>query len=104
MSQIDHLLSAFAQAHLARPTDLTGSEVLPTPWETWALIGLVRHRQRQLWVGEIVTTRLGGSLLALADYGYGGHPTEVPYRGPVPGLPEWEYDFHGRGCCVTHRR
>jgi hypothetical protein len=31
-----------------------------------------------------------------------GHP-QVPQSGPVPGLPEWEYYFHGKGCCLTHR-
>jgi hypothetical protein len=24
-------------------------------------------------------------------------------HGLVPGLTEWEYDFHGRGCCLSHR-
>src|SRR5262249_27557758 len=24
-------------------------------------------------------------------------------QGPVPGLPEWEYCFHGIGCCLTNR-
>jgi hypothetical protein len=36
---------------------LPAAGALPPPWESWALIGLVRHRQRQLWVGEVVTTR-----------------------------------------------
>ena len=30
------------------------------------------------------------------------HPEGVPQSGPVPGLSEWEYYFHGRGCCPTH--
>src|SRR5262249_12038996 len=30
-------------------------------------------------------------------------PQDVPQSGSVPGLPEWEYDFHGRGCCVSHK-
>src|SRR5262249_40161076 len=28
---------------------LAGPGALPSPWETWTLIGLVRHRERQLW-------------------------------------------------------
>jgi hypothetical protein len=32
-----------------------------------------------------------------------GHPEGVPQSGPVPGLPEWEYYFHGRGCSLTHK-
>ena len=30
---------------------------LPSPWETWTLIGLVRHRECQLWVADIIRTR-----------------------------------------------
>jgi hypothetical protein len=51
------------------PADLLGAVralpaagELPFPWEVWALIGLVRHRRRQVWVGEVVTTRLSSSL------------------------------------------
>ncbi|HEY8503001.1 MAG TPA: hypothetical protein VIL46_00365, partial [Gemmataceae bacterium] len=76
---------------------------LPSPWETWLLVGLVRHRARQLWVGEIVRTRLGGDLGTIARLGALGHPDAVPGRGTVPGLPEWECYFHGIGCCVTHK-
>ena len=35
----------------------------------WALIGLSRHQSRQLWVGRIVKTRLGGDLKLLAKRG-----------------------------------
>lgn len=76
---------------------------LPSPWETWTLVGLVRHRRRQLWVADIINHRLGASLLDLARRGSLGHPPERPQQGPVPGLPEWEYYFHGRGCCLTHK-
>src|SRR5262249_15137423 len=41
--------------------DPPGADDLPSPWSTWTLIGLCRHRERQLWVGEIVTNRLQGS-------------------------------------------
>jgi hypothetical protein len=110
MSPYDRLFQAFDQALQPPPTDLAiamqalpAVGLLPSPWETWVLIGLVRHRVRQLWVGEVVTSRLGGSLLDLARLGALGHPQDVPYQGPVPGLPEWEYYFHGQGCCLTHR-
>jgi hypothetical protein len=63
---------------------------LPGPWDTWTLIGLVRHRRRQLEVGEIVNTRLRTLR---------GHPR----IGLVPGLTDWEFAFHGPGCCLTHR-
>ena len=76
---------------------------LPSPWATWTLIGLVRHRRRQLWVAEVVADRLGGDPAALAEAGALAHPLDRPQRGLVPGLPEWEYFFHGIGCCLTHR-
>jgi hypothetical protein len=76
---------------------------LPSPWETWTLIGLVRHRARQLWVADIIRNRLRGTLSDLARMGALGHPEGVPQSGPVPGMPEWEYYFHGIGCCLTHR-
>jgi hypothetical protein len=104
------LYRALGQAGEALPGDLTGAVRLlpavgemPSPWETWALVGLVRHRRRQLWVGEVITTRLSGNLLDLARLMALGHPQGVPQSGTVPGLPEWEYYFHGKGCCLTHK-
>lgn len=76
---------------------------LPSPWATWTLIGLGRHRQRQLWVEKIIRTRLNGDPEQLARMGALGHPSDVPQMGTVPGLPEWEYYFHGQGCCLTHK-
>jgi hypothetical protein len=76
---------------------------LPSPWVTWTLIGLVRHRRRQLWVGEVVATRLRGDREVIAVMGALGHPPEIPRQGLVPGLTDWEYFFHGKGCCLTHR-
>jgi hypothetical protein len=32
-----------------------------------------------------------------------GHPEDIPQSGLVPGLTDWEYFFHGKGCCLTHR-
>jgi hypothetical protein len=103
------LFHALGETHRAEPLDLaTALEALPavgrlpSPWETWTLIGLIRHRRRQLWVGDVITARLGADLLELAEMGALGHPP-VHQSGPVPGLPEWEYYFHGIGCCLTHR-
>jgi hypothetical protein len=67
------------------------------------LIGLVRHRERQLWVADLIRTRLRGAPADLAAIGALGHPQGVPQSGPVPGMPEWEYYFHGRGCCLRHK-
>jgi hypothetical protein len=69
----------------------------------WVLIGLVRHRERQNWVLDLVRSRLRGGATRLARMGSLGHPEGVPQSGPVPGLPEWEFYFHGRGCCVSHK-
>jgi hypothetical protein len=76
---------------------------LPAPWATWTLIGLVRHRRRQLWVGQIVRERPGGDLGRIAGAGASGHPDGRPQQGVVPGVIGWEYYFHGCGCCLTHR-
>lgn len=104
------LLDALEQVEAGPPADLTAflharpaPGVLPSPWETWALFGLVRHRERQLWVGEVIRTRLRGHPRALAAGGALGHPEGVPGHGTVPGLPEWEYYFHGKGCRLTHK-
>jgi hypothetical protein len=73
-----------------------------SPWHFWALVCFARHRSRQIWVADIVKYRLRGELEVLAKTGALGHP-DVPQSGIVPADPEWEYYFHGRGCCLTHR-
>lgn len=107
--KIDRLLAAFRRAREGPPHDVAAfvrqlpePGALPSPWETWTLIGLVRHRERQLWVAEIIRTRLGGDLHELSALGSMGHPPGEGV-GSVPGLPEWEYRFHGIGCCITHK-
>jgi len=60
---------------------------LPLPEETWTLIDLVRHYERQQWLGQIVRENLKGH----------------EGSGIVPGLIDWEYRFHGIGCELTHR-
>jgi hypothetical protein len=110
MATFDSLWHAFEQA-LGEPTDDLATAIhalpdvgrLPSPWATWTLIGLVRHRRRQLWVGQVVATRLQGELESIARMGAFGHPEDIPQHGLVPGLTDWEYFFHGGGCCLTHR-
>ncbi len=104
------LRNAFRQAFRCPSSDLESAlgtlpdaEYLPSPWVTWTLIGLSRHRRRQLWVAEIVEERLETRPEALARRGVLAHPSNRPPEGLVPGLTEWEYHFHGRGCCLTHR-
>jgi hypothetical protein len=109
-AQITRLLDALGQAHDLAPADLPKSlhrlpdaGDLPTPWETWTLIGLVRHRKRQYWVRNIINTHLSGDSATLARMGSMGYPEGVKQSGIVPGMLEWEYYFHGRGCCLTHK-
>jgi hypothetical protein len=98
LTPIDFTLwQALEQALREPPADLPGAlstlppvGVLPQPWITWTLIGLVRHRRRQLEVGAIVSDTLRS---------LPGHPR----TGLVPGRTDWEFTFHGRGCCLTHR-
>jgi hypothetical protein len=103
------LFDALSRVAAGPPGDLAGflgaqppPEATPSPWETWTLIGLIRHRERQRWVADLITYRLGGELDLLAALGSLGHPAGDA-AGTVPGLPEWEYYFHGIGCCVTHK-
>ena len=109
-TKLDALLDTLDALNHPLPTDLVafvqslptpGS--LPSPWMTWTLIGLVRHLRRQHWVAEIVQTRLNGNTEELAALGAFGHPDGIPQSGSVPGMPEWEYYFHGGGCCISHK-
>ncbi|MBS0260676.1 MAG: hypothetical protein JSS02_01870 [Planctomycetes bacterium] len=110
MTQITRLLDVFGQTRRTAPVDLAAFldnlpdvGALPSPWETWTLIGFVRHRERQYWVRDIIHTRLRGDSEMLGAMGALGHPDGVKQSGSVPGMPEWEYYFHGRGCCLTHK-
>lgn len=81
---------------------LWASEPLPlSVWDTWTLLTLVRHRSRQQFVADTIRFRLNADLRHLAA-GALGHPN-CPQHGLVPGLTDWEYYFHGQGCCLTHR-
>lgn len=71
-------------------------------WELWTLLGLVRHRDRQQFVADTITHRLGADLEALAEFSMMLLP-DYPGRGVVPGESDWEYYFHERGCCFTNR-
>ena len=109
-AQVTRLLAAFRRAADPAPADtlsflrgLPDAGTLPLPWVTWTLIGLVRHRERQFWVADIIRNKLRGEPDALAVGGALAHPEGVPQLGPVPGMPEWEYYFHGRGCRLSHK-
>lgn len=100
-----------AIANQPTPTDLGAAlqalpavGVLPSPWDVWTLIGLVRHQARQNWVLSVVRERLHCDPSRLARMGAGGHPKALPQDGEVPGLPGWSYMFHGRGCCLEHKQ
>ena len=84
---------------IAEPPLDTGLE----HWSLWTLASLARHVERQKWVGYVVETRLRGDLAQLGAAGAFGHPEKLPQSGDVPDLPEWEYFFHGKGCCLTHK-
>src|SRR6478736_4371624 len=74
-----------------------------SPWSVWALVGLLRHANRQAWVADVVSNRLRTSPRDLAAYGSLAHPQELAPQGIVPGFIHWEYAFHDRGCCLTYR-
>ena len=72
------------------------------PWMSWTLLSLIQHRQRQQFVLDTMRFKLSGDAETLAAAGALGHPN-VPQQGVVPGDADWEYYFHGIGCCLTHR-
>jgi len=53
-------------------------------------------------VSDTIKYRLNADQDAIAEVSAFGHP-DIPQSGIVPGLSDWEYYFHGRGCCLTHR-
>lgn len=89
---------------LERPTASSWMPLeLPGDWfERRLLVALAEHTRRQRWVTQIVQDRLGANVRQLSEFGSGGHPTHIRDRGRVPGLPDWRYYFHGRGCCLSH--
>lgn len=98
------LIRAFRLARRRPPADLATAlndlpEVgrLPSPWVTWTLLGLVRHRSRLLRMGHVVRTQ------NLRPDRPGEVGLAVPPEGVVPGLLEWEYRRHGIRFCVRHR-
>ncbi|HQU47459.1 MAG TPA: hypothetical protein PK867_31940, partial [Pirellulales bacterium] len=91
-----------AAARDERATLPKASPVL-SPWAFWLLVALVQQRRRQRWVADVVRNHLQGDPEALATAGALGQPEEISQQGIVPGMPEWEYRFHGRGCSLTHR-
>jgi hypothetical protein len=95
-SEADVPLDDFIKEWLDRPWPLT-------PWASWTLFSLIRHRPRQEFVSQILQQNLGVDKLNLAKRGYDAHPEGIN-RGPVPGLPDWEYYLHGRGCSLTHQQ
>jgi hypothetical protein len=108
LSIVHNLTRRLSQlAAAVHPKDLSWTSGLDEsfgldPWQTWTLLGLVRHRKRNQFVADVMRERLQGDEHSLATAGAFGHP-EIPQSGVVPGLIEWRYYFHGRGCCLTHR-
>lgn len=98
------LKRALSSSGASLPADQPGLAVaIPiSPWAIWVLFSLVRHERRQQWVAEVASNILGADLDAISAAGYSGHPP-IERRGLVPGMSDWEYDFHGRGCCLTNR-
>jgi hypothetical protein len=90
-------------AQQASSSDPTAKEsplpiAVPSPWSLWLLMSLVRQVERQRWVSTILASKLGVDMDAMSVAGAMAQPP-VAQLGPVPGYSDWEYYFHGRGCC-----
>ncbi len=94
-------------AQQASSSDPTAKEsplpiAVPSPWSLWLLMSLVRQVERQRWVSTILASKLGVDMDAMSVAGAMAQPP-VAQLGPVPGYSDWEYYFHGRGCCLSNR-
>ncbi|MEQ9379895.1 MAG: hypothetical protein RJP95_03475, partial [Pirellulales bacterium] len=72
------------------------------PWAIWTLFGLVRHCGQQQFVDHVVATLRTAAQTNIPTMGaveYQG----IPPKGIVRGFQDWEYYFHGKGCCLTRR-
>jgi hypothetical protein len=72
-------------------------------WSFWTLMCLRRHLENQKWVAFVVESRLQGSLSQIGGAGAFGHPEGLPQSGVVPDEEDWDYFFHGSGCCLTNK-
>lgn len=101
------LISAYRE----RPKDVTGfvEEALavgplPVPQVTWALLGLLHHRERKCWAWGVLHERLRPLLdrpekdtVSIQDV------LEGVQEGVVPGLPDWRYSLDGNDSHLIHR-
>jgi hypothetical protein len=80
----------------------SSSQTALTPWTLWLLMTLVRQVERQRWVSSIIVSELGVDMDAMSVAGALAHPP-VAQSGLIPEHTDWEYYFHGRGCCLSNR-
>lgn len=93
-ARFTRLLDALSRAQGEPPSDvaaylrgLPDVGELPSPWETWTLIGHFRHPERQYWVGDIIQSRLHGDtsrLARLGSMGYADGPSRSTDRRSRP--------------------
>lgn len=82
--------------------DWTHEPIDLDPWNGWLLLGLVHHRNKQYFVEQTIKTRL----LETPNDPFDPFSRQLRLQrrsGIVPGLSEWEFYFHGLGCCLTNR-
>jgi len=101
--QLNRLLKAFRQAEQGPPADLQKflanlpePGALTSPWDTWALIGLVRYRRiRQQWASQFVRTVLRREIAKSVGMKSAHDVEEQQVWGTVPDRPDWNYIFYG---------
>ncbi len=72
------------------------------PQEIYLLVSVLKHERRQEWVKFIMETRLGMDAVKLGTQGGFALEEGEEQSGQIPCEPEWSFDFHGCGCCLTH--
>lgn len=80
---LESITAVLAPTQPLQPT--TSGDDAPRPFFAWLIVCLLRQLERQHWL-----VRVSNQYLAAAD----------SLEGEVPTLPDWRFNFHGRGLCL----
>jgi hypothetical protein len=83
---------------------LSNSRLLPSPWETWTLLAIVRYRDRLRWAQRLYHALLLRQSPSVTPEESFRLLEKLPDFGVVPGDSRWEYRIHGCNVRFRHRR
>jgi hypothetical protein len=82
---------------------VTASHSLPSPWQTWLLIGLVRYRRRLRAARRVYKTLVLGLPATATRRQVFKRMEKAPAFGVIPGKPAWEFECDGSQVTLRHR-